>query len=83
VENLSQIADEILEGRALDWDALESAADPQTQRVLIQFRTIAEIIDVRRRSAKQPPEWWGHLKIEDRLGAGAFGEVFRAWYTWL
>ena len=25
------------------------------------------------------PEYWGHLKIIDRLGRGTFGEVFRAW----
>jgi len=27
------------------------------------------------------PEIWGHLRIVDRLGAGGFGEVFRAWDT--
>ena len=77
--NLSEVADAVLEGHALDWKELESTAAPEARGVILQFRIIAEIAGIRRRIAVEPAEWWGHLKIEERLGAGAFGEVFRAW----
>jgi serine/threonine-protein kinase len=78
-DDLGDLADAVLEGRPLDWQELESSAGAESRDLISQFRTIARIADLRRRVANDPPEWWGHLKIQERLGAGAFGEVFRAW----
>ena len=33
----------------------------------------------RARSSKPAPIQWGHLSVRERIGLGAFGEVFRAW----
>jgi eukaryotic-like serine/threonine-protein kinase len=30
-------------------------------------------------SAKEGPTVWGHLRVRERIGAGAYGEVYRAW----
>ena len=35
--------------------------------------------DAHRREPWSTPETWGPLEIRERIGAGAFGEVFRAW----
>jgi serine/threonine protein kinase len=34
---------------------------------------------VQSRSVKPAPTEWGHLRLRERLGRGAFGEVYRAW----
>ena len=33
----------------------------------------------RPRSASSAPLEWGHLRVRERIGRGAFGEVYRAW----
>ena len=33
----------------------------------------------RPRSSKSAPTEWGHLRVRERIGLGAFGEVYRAW----
>jgi TolB-like protein/predicted Ser/Thr protein kinase len=35
--------------------------------------------DGRPQRSKSPPFEWGHLRVQERIGLGAFGEVYRAW----
>jgi serine/threonine-protein kinase len=87
---LQGLAEAILDGTPVDWQAASSgpAAD-----YLAEFRLLAGFADVHRRledplaSAAAPSRLehvqatghWGPLVLLERIGEGAFGEVFRAW----
>jgi TolB-like protein/Tfp pilus assembly protein PilF/tRNA A-37 threonylcarbamoyl transferase component Bud32 len=82
----------------VDWDALAVDVDPRQQRVLNHLRLVANIADLHRTvgtdEASQEPvtqacvpdsmaSTWGHLVLLERIGQGAFGEVYRARDSWL
>jgi eukaryotic-like serine/threonine-protein kinase len=89
------LAGAILDGRAVNWTAAESAA--VDDRSLVPYlRAVARIAELYRnaettrssesvpvddgfRSSKAAPTEWGHLRVRERIGLGAFGEVYRAW----
>lgn len=93
---LGQIAASILEGRPVDWSAVESSSDPDDRAVLGQLRVLEEVTALHRRLADEPagtsappglhpshrPQW-GHLRLLEPVGKGSFGEVYRAWDTHL
>ena len=90
---LHDLADAISEGRDLDWEAIANSA-PEAQKPLVQkLQAIARVSSVQndfRRIAGLPwqesltfrsdslPARWGHLVVIEKIGQGAFGEVFRA-----
>jgi eukaryotic-like serine/threonine-protein kinase len=84
------IASAVAEGAPVDWDDAERGTSDETDRkVLKALRQLAEIADVARDpsskrtgedvTALRAPSKWGHLRVIDQLGRGAFGAVFRAW----
>ena len=86
----------ILDGAPLDWSGLESSTDLETLALVEQLKVLSALAGVHRAEtpsgqaervavAENPrpdgPVYWGHLQLKERIGAGAYGEVFRAWDT--
>jgi serine/threonine-protein kinase len=69
------VAGAILDGSAVDWDAAASSADAQERALLGRLRRLATLADFHR----SLPTHWGHLRLVEVIGRGAFAEVYRAW----
>lgn len=73
--DLDDLTAAVLEGRPVDWAGARSSL---AQEYAEELRLLAEVIDVHR-SAPPLQGQWGPLMLLERLGAGASGEVYRAW----
>ena len=94
---LQQVLSAIVDGARIDWASAESsAADESLREVISELKVIAEIADVHRSVplpaqphtpaflAESSPETlgtWGPLRLIEKVGQGAYGEVYRAWDT--
>jgi len=91
---VARLAEAILEGTDVDWEAVEAAAGERDRPLVRKLRVLAEVVALHRSLPTSPPpsvgdtetpgtalpdRYWAHLKILERIGLGAFGEVFRAW----
>jgi eukaryotic-like serine/threonine-protein kinase len=76
---VDDLADAILDGTALDWAAAESNAEPAARLLVKQLRVLAAVAACAR--SDHEPEHWAHLRVLERIGGGAYGEVYRAWDT--
>ncbi len=85
------LAGAVLDGAPIDWASAESTADAVTRPVVAELRILAALADVHRGLQAFAPTvpdgeessltHWGHLRALERIGRGAFGEVYRAWDT--
>jgi serine/threonine protein kinase len=87
---LADLARAIAAGAAVDWASAESAAaDEATRQVVHAMAVIAAIADVHRAApvaasagesaGSETTPTWGTFRLQERIGGGAYGEVFRAW----
>src|SRR5262245_8889564 len=78
-ERLLKLAQTIADGKPVDWDhALE--ADPDSTDSIEALRILESVVAAH---VDPPPSiplpfTWGHLEVREKIGDGAFGEVYRA-----
>ena len=79
---LEGVASAILDDSPIDWADIESRSEQTDRSMLQQLRLLATLRSVAR-STESPEgsklESWAHLRVFERIGRGAFGEVYRAW----
>lgn len=92
---VAELAGAVLDGTPVDWAAAESRADEADRPLIEQLRVMATLAELHRRVPFPPAaatltavhdgaegfEHWGHLRVLERIGGGAFGEVYQAWDT--
>lgn len=81
---LDEVADAILDGTPIDWADVDARADPASRGLIEELRALAVLRSTGRTSdlaGRQQLERWGHLRVLECIGRGAFGEVYRAWET--
>jgi len=84
----AELAGAVLNGTPINWASVESSANVDDRALLDQFKVLSTVADLHRRLAVPSSEenaeagrleQWAHLRVLERIGHGAFGNVYRAW----
>ena len=80
---LDEIADAILDGTPVDWSRVDLDDTIGDNALVAQLKTVESLRLSRTRDTATPSGgWsWGQLRVFERIGNGAYGEVYRAWDT--
>jgi serine/threonine-protein kinase len=92
---LLDVARAILEGRDVNWSAVESSIARADRSTLTQLKLVSALATVHRTPSSSSVledhaplgqsapigAVWGHLRLLELVGHGRFGDVFRAWDT--
>ncbi len=86
------VIESVAEGEPVDWELVEAGVESAEQRTQVRaLRDVARVAEFHQRLQQEsrpgadPGDLgrWGELLLLERVGAGADGEVFRAWDTTL
>jgi serine/threonine protein kinase len=84
--DLDSLAAAVADGEPVDWEAVEAQhPDPATRSIVRNLRRLSSIALGHRDGItsgggpRYEADSWGHLRILDHVGSGAFGDVYRAW----
>src|SRR5690348_16312393 len=75
---LDNAAGDILDGRSVDWPRLTSGNGAHPKPEVGALRILENVAATYRQPVAEP-QTWGSLRLLERVGGGAFGEVYRAW----
>jgi serine/threonine-protein kinase len=92
---ISDLASAVLDGTSIDWAGAEASADEASRPLVEELRVLAALANVHRQLTLQDeaesstvpgnradmPTHWGQLRLLERIGRGAYGDVYRAWDT--
>jgi TolB-like protein/Tfp pilus assembly protein PilF len=88
-DRLLALAEAISDGKPADWAAAESQAGSDDERALVrELRLLADLADTHRSASEGDAVQdvptldvvrWGGLDVRERLGAGTYGVVYRAY----
>ncbi len=93
LNTLEQMANELVDSLTVDWEKANNLGEDE-QRLLTHFKTISQVAQLhlsqqhkpsgdattgsRQTTDKRTLFVWGRLSVMEKIGEGAFGEVFRA-----
>jgi serine/threonine-protein kinase len=85
---IDDVAGAVLDGDPVDWADVEARTDASATALLKQMQVLSVVAgmhcekqsDASRAGARAEAEQsWGPLRLLERIGRGAFGEVYRSW----
>src|SRR5215471_13578334 len=86
---LVELVEAVLDGRPLDWGAVETSATDSQRHLIAHLRSVAAIASFNAQPDTSVAEaariavplraTWSHLEILESIGRGTFATVFRAW----